>query len=42
MADWSDQEAKERLMDEEYFQNYTDYWNAELADLTELTADEVD
>jgi hypothetical protein len=42
MVDWSDQEAKELLMSEDYTDNYTNYWNTDLASLTELTEQVVD
>ena len=42
MVDWSDQEAKEILMSEDYTDNYVNYWNTDLAGLTELTEQVVD
>lgn len=42
MFDWSDQEAKELLIDDAYFEDYEEYWRAELANLTEMTEDVVD
>ena len=42
MFDWSDQEAKERLMDSEFFENYEEYWRMDIANLTEMTEDVVD
>ena len=42
MADWSDEEAKKRLMDGEFNDNYEQYWNRQLANVTELTTDEIE
>ena len=42
MADWSDEEAKQRLMSEDYYEDYINYWKTDLADLAEMTEKVVD
>lgn len=42
MFDWADQEARERLIDDDYFEDYEEYWRMEVANLTEMTEDVVD